>query len=143
MNVNPLYGSIKTRKRKGRGNASGLGGECGRGHKGQRSRSGFSLYAGFEGGQTPLYMRLPKKKGFKNIFKKIYHPINLSQLSELAIDNIVSPESLVEQNIIKRGTLLKILGDGNCPDNLTIKAHKISKSALSKIDSSKSSFELV
>ena len=78
--ISPFDGSTSKRKRVGRGNASGYGGECGRGHKGQKSRSGFSRKRGFEGGQNPLYKRIPKKRGFTNIFKKKYTLINITHL---------------------------------------------------------------
>ena len=76
----PAPGSVKKRKRVGRGNASGFGGECGRGHKGQKSRSGYSRKRGFEGGQNPLYRRLPKKSGFRNRFRVEYRILNLSDI---------------------------------------------------------------
>ena len=79
--LQPYPNSTKTRKRVGRGNASGYGGECGRGHKGQKSRSGFSRKRGFEGGQNPLYKRIPKKRGFTNIFKTKYRIINVGNLN--------------------------------------------------------------
>ena len=80
-NLQSFPNSTKKRKRVGRGNASGFGGECGRGHKGQKSRSGFSRKRGFEGGQNPLYRRIPKRRGFTNIFKIKYQIINIENLN--------------------------------------------------------------
>ena len=98
----PANGSIKKRKRKGRGNASGLGGECGRGHKGQRSRSGCKLRPGFEGGQTPLYRRIPKKPGMKNVFRLEYTPVNISDINIVFKDGeSVTPDTLYGKGIIK------------------------------------------
>lgn len=130
----------KNRKRKGRGNASGLGGECGRGHKGQKSRSGFSRRAGFEGGQTPLYRRLPKLNGFNNsLFSKKYDIINLDQLSSIDSD-VIDPEKLSELNLISGKLPVKILGNGTLKKKLTVKAHKISSSAKEKITKLKGEF---
>ncbi|MEK9658125.1 MAG: 50S ribosomal protein L15 [bacterium] len=134
--------SRKKRKRVGRGNASGLGGECGRGHKGQKSRSGYKRRFGFEGGQMPLYRRIPKKRGFRNPFKIEYVPINLGIISKLFVDGeSVEPEALLKKGIIKRNDKYKILGFGDFSSKLTIKAHAFSKSAMSKIEASKSSTE--
>lgn len=123
----------KKRKRKGRGNASGLGGECGRGHKGQKSRSGFSRRAGFEGGQTPLYRRLPKLNGFNNLmFSTKYDVVNLSQLDELNLE-VVNLEILTEKKLITGKRLVKILGNGSLSKKIKISAHKISKNAKEKV----------
>ena len=123
----------KKRKRKGRGNASGLGGECGRGHKGQKSRSGFSRRAGFEGGQTPLYRRLPKLNGFNNsLFSTKYDVVNLQQLSNLELDE-VDVNVLTEKNLVSGKKLVKILGNGTISKKMKISAHKISKTAKEKV----------
>lgn len=141
----PAKGSTKNRTRLGRGNASGHGGECGRGHKGQKSRSGYSRKAGFEGGQNPLYRRIPKNKGFKNFkFKVTYAPINLSIIeSQFNDDETVDIDSLVEKGIIQENELIKILGNGELKKKLTIKAHKASKSAVEKINKAGATLELV
>jgi large subunit ribosomal protein L15 len=136
----PKYGSIKQRKRKGRGNASGLGGECGRGHKGQRSRSGFKSRPGFEGGQTPLYRRLPKKNGMKKK-NALVEVINLKTLNE-AYNNgdIVNLETLTKKRIITGKFKFKILSEGIISKNLTVSAHFFSTKALEKLTASNCSY---
>jgi len=130
----------KNRKRKGRGNASGSGGECGRGHKGQKSRSGYSRRAGFEGGQTPLYRRLPKLNGFNNsLFSTKYDVVNLNQLSALDLE-VIDINVLIEKNIVSGKNLVKILGNGNITKKMTISAHKISRSAKDKVIKFKGDF---
>ncbi len=142
--IKPAKGSTAKRKRRGRGNASGLGGESGRGHKGQKSRSGYSAQGGFEGGQMPLYRRLPKKRGLGNAKQTYFHPINLSQLNEFFENNSeVTPEILLEKKLIARNEKVKILGNGELSKKLTIKAHKISESALQKLTASTSTFEQI
>jgi len=98
----PAKGSKKTRKRVGRGPGSGLGKTAGRGHKGQRSRSGFSRRAGFEGGQMPLVRRVPKR-GFTNIFRTEYAVINLDDLAALATGGEITPESLADAGLVEMG----------------------------------------
>jgi large subunit ribosomal protein L15 len=130
----------KNRKRKGRGNASGLGGECGRGHKGQKSRSGYSRRAGFEGGQTPLYRRLPKLNGFNNsLFSTKYDVVNLNQLAALDLE-VIDVNVMIEKNIVSGKNLVKILGNGNITKKMTISAHKISRSAKDKVINLKGDF---
>lgn len=130
-------GSIKSAHRLGRGNSSGGGGECGRGHKGQKSRSGFSQYSGFEGGQTPLYRRLPKKNGFTNLFRIEYDVVNLDRLSLVFKDgDTVSKETLVEKGLVYGKLPIKILGSGDIKDKLIINVDKISKSAIKKLEKS-------
>lgn len=127
----PASGAIKKRKRKGRGNASGLGGECGRGHKGQKSRSGYKSRPGFEGGQTPLYRRLPKKRGIRNPFRLEYVPINLETIASFFQEgDSVTPETLFEKGLIKKSDRYKILALGGIQyKKLSILTYKISKSA--------------
>lgn len=127
-------GSTKKKKRVGRGNASGWGTTATRGTKGQKSRSGGGVRRGFEGGQMPLYRRLPKR-GFKNPNDKDYVPINVSLLQERFDENdSVTPETLKEKNIVKK-TMdgIKILGHGELSKPLVVKAHKFSKKAIEKI----------
>ena len=138
--LSPAKGSRKARKRVGRGPGSGLGKTAGRGHKGQRSRSGFSRRAGFEGGQMPLVRRVPKR-GFHNIFRTEYAVLNVSRLQDL--EGEVTPESLIERGWIKRGELVKVLGYGDLDKALTVKAHKFSKSAREKIESAGGSCEVL
>tara|TARA_B100001113_G_scaffold346125_1_gene336613 strand:- start:17 stop:478 length:462 start_codon:yes stop_codon:yes gene_type:complete len=136
--VKPAKGAIKNRKRKGRGNASGKGGECGRGHKGQRSRSGCKLRPGFEGGQTPLYRRIPKKPGMKNRNRINYRPINIFQISMLYKDGEdLNPKTMFDKRIIKKDEPYKILSDGELKlTDITIETYKISKAALKKLQES-------
>lgn len=129
----PAKGSKKAKKRVGRGPGSGLGKTAGRGHKGQRSRSGFSRRAGFEGGQMPLVRRVPKR-GFTNIFRTEYAVVNLDDLADLSVGGEITPETLAEVGLVRRGKLLKVLGDGEVSGALTVKAHAFSKSARSKIE---------
>jgi large subunit ribosomal protein L15 len=121
----------ENRKRIGRGMGSGMGKTATRGHKGQGSRSGSRLMRGFEGGQMPLHRRLPKR-GFTNIFKKEYAVVNLERLAELG-EATVTPELLRKAGVVKRGEMIKVLGDGELKAPLTVQAHKFSKSAQEKI----------
>ncbi len=132
--LKPVEGSRKSPKRVGRGPGSGLGKTSGRGQKGQKSRSGGGVRPGFEGGQMPLSRRLPKR-GFTNIFAKVYAEVNLSKLEAFDNDTVVTPELLVEKGIIKKvNDGVKILGNGNLTKKLTVKATKFSKSAQEKIE---------
>jgi len=120
------------RKRVGRGMGSGMGKTSTRGHKGQGSRSGFSLMRGFEGGQMPLHRRLPKR-GFTNIFKREWTIVNLGRLEKLEGDAF-SLDRLVELGVVKKpGQGLKILGSGELTRKITVEAHQFSKSAVEKI----------
>ena len=131
----PAKGSKKARKRVGRGPGSGLGKTAGRGHKGQKSRSGFRRRPGFEGGQMPLVRRLPKR-GFTNIFRTEYAVINVDDLAVLAEEGIteISPEVLADVGLVRRGKLLKVLGNGELSASLKVTANAFSKSARSKIE---------
>ena len=126
-------GSRKDRKRIGRGIGSGTGKTSGRGQKGQKSRSGGNPHPWFEGGQMPLYRRLPKR-GFTNIFKKEYDIVNLAQLAGLEIKNPITPEVMKEKGIIRRVDSVKILGNGELPEAVTVHAQKFSRSAVDKIE---------
>jgi large subunit ribosomal protein L15 len=130
--LKPAPGSTHSKKRVGRGPGSGLGKTAGRGHNGQRSRSGYSQRLGFEGGQMPLVRRVPKR-GFHNLFKKEFAVVNIARLLEMEIDE-VTPELLLEKGVVRRGMPVKILGDGELGKALTVKAHKFSKSARAKIE---------
>ena len=130
-NLKPAEGSTKTRKRIGRGTGSGLGGTSTRGHKGAKSRSGYSKKIGFEGGQMPLQRRLPKF-GFKNINRVEYKAINIDTLQELATaQNLtkVDINTLISAGFISSKQLVKILGKGNLTVKLEVEAHAFSKSA--------------
>jgi len=126
-------GAVRQRKRVGRGPGSGNGKTAGRGHKGQKSRSGYSHRPGFEGGQMPLYRRLPKR-GFTNIFRKEYIIINVDDLNRFEAGTVVTPEILNEMGFFKNiKSGLKILGNGKLEKALTVRAHKFSKSASEQI----------
>lgn len=133
MYANP--GSTKERKRVGRGSGSGLGKTSGKGHKGQNARSGGGVRPGFEGGQLPLYRRLPKR-GFSNAkFKVEYAVINLSDLNKFENDSVITPELLKEMGIVKNQLDgIKVLGNGTLEKKLTVKANKFSARALEQIE---------
>lgn len=121
------------RKRVGRGMGSGMGKTSTRGHKGQGSRSGFSLMRGFEGGQMPLHRRLPKR-GFTNIFRTEYTVLNLDRLAELKVTEISLDDYKKLGLVSNKKALIKILGSGELKSALTIQAHKFSRSAVEKIE---------
>ncbi len=139
-NIGAPKGANKNKKRVGRGPGSGLGKTAGRGHKGQKSRSGYSSRPGFEGGQMPLQRRLPKR-GFTNIFKKEWIEVNLSELEKrFAPGDRVTPQLMVECGIIKKGRLARaegvvVLGAGKMTKALDVTAHRFSRGALEKIES--------
>jgi len=135
-NLKPAEGSTKTRKRIGRGQGSGRGGTSTRGHKGAKSRSGYSRKIGFEGGQMPLQRRVPKF-GFKNINRVEYKAINIDVLQALAENNnltVIDAEVLREAGFISKSDRIKILGNGNITAKIEVKAHAFSKSAVSAIE---------
>src|SRR3954468_7408007 len=120
------------KKRVGRGMGSGIGKTSGRGHKGQRSRSGSRMMRGFEGGQMPLHGRLPRR-GFNNIFRVEYAVVNLDRIAELGVKE-VTPEVLLKAGIVKKASeLIKVLGTGELKSAITVHGHKFSKSASDKI----------
>lgn len=137
-------GATHKRKRVGHGPGSGLGKTCGRGQKGQKARSGGSINPVFEGGQLPLYRRLPKR-GFTNaLFKTTYATINVEDLNVFEDGTVVTPALLKEKGIIKKDLDgLKILGNGKLERKLTIQANKFSTSALEKIKESGSKAEVI
>mgnify|MGYP000130383041 FL=1 len=137
-------GATHARKRVGRGPGSGLGKTCGRGQKGQKARSGGSINPVFEGGQLPLYRRLPKR-GFTNAkFKVSYATVNLSDLNVFEDGTVVTPALLKDKGIIKKQLDgLKVLGNGKLEHKLTIQANKFSTSALEKIKESGSKAEVI
>jgi len=138
-NLRPAKGSVKKGKRLGRGQGSGKGGTSTRGHKGAKSRSGYSKKVGFEGGQMPLQRRLPKY-GFKNINRKEYKGINLSTLQTLAESNnleLIDFEMLVLAGLVSKNHQVKILGKGTLERKLEVHAHAFSKSAVEAIEAQK------
>ena len=142
--LRPNETAFKTRKRVGRGPGSGLGKTSGRGQKGQNARSGGGVRPGFEGGQLPLFRRLPKR-GFSNAkFKTEYAVINLSDLNKFEDGAIVTPEILKEMGILKNQLDgVKVLGNGKLEKKLTVKAHKFSASALAAIEKSGGKAEVI
>ncbi|BCS98490.1 50S ribosomal protein L15 [Desulfoluna limicola] len=132
--LSPAEGSVKARKRIGRGVGSGWGKTSGRGTKGFKSRSGGSVRPGFEGGQMPIYRRLPKR-GFTNIFKKEFAILNVKDLARFEEGQVVDEAALVEVGLVKgRRDGIKILGNGEITMKLTIKECQVSKSAREKIE---------
>jgi large subunit ribosomal protein L15 len=140
--LQPPKGARKSRKRVGRGIAAGQGKTAGRGTKGQASRSGGTKGPYFEGGQLPLVRRLPVKRGFTNIFRVQYVPVNLYRLEEFAADEEISPVTLAAAGIIKSAALpVAILGHGELDRPLLVKAHRFSSSARAKIEEAGGSVE--
>ncbi len=137
-------GATHSKKRVGRGSGSGLGKTCGRGEKGQNARSGGGVSPVFEGGQLPLYRRIPKR-GFKNaMFKTEYAVINLSDLNRFEDGTVVTPALLRETGIIKNQLSgIKVLGNGTLEKKITVQASKFSKTALEKINESGSKAEVI
>jgi large subunit ribosomal protein L15 len=136
-NLKPAENSTKTGKRIGRGQGSGYGGTSTKGHKGQKSRSGYSKKIGFEGGQMPLQRRVPKF-GFTNISRKEYKGINIETLETLAEKKGITTidiETLVDAGLARKNSLVKILGNGTLSKKLEVKAHAFSKSAIAAIES--------
>lgn len=134
-NIKTAEGATKTRKRLGRGIGSGTGKTSGKGHKGQNARSGGGVRPGFEGGQLPLFRRLPKR-GFSNaMFKVRYATINLSDLNKFENDTVITPELLKEMGLVKNQLNgIKILGNGTLEKKLVVKAHKFSNVAKEQIE---------
>jgi ribosomal protein L15, bacterial/organelle len=140
--LRPPAGQTHSKKRVGRGMGSGLGKTAGRGHKGARAVSGYSIMRGFEGGQMPLHRRLPKR-GFTNIFKKQYAIINLGTLDALEGDTF-SPDRLRELGVVRKmGEGLKVLGAGELKRAIHVSAHLFSKSAMEKIQSAGGTAEVI
>ncbi len=141
-NLKPAKGAKQKRKRLGRGPGSGHGDTSTKGHKGQWARKSGGHALGYEGGQTPLYRRIPKR-GFNNIFGKEYIVVNVSDLDRMNLKE-VSLETLKKQRLVKgKSNLLKILGNGEIKNTLTVHAHKFTKSALEKITKAGGKAEVV
>ncbi len=142
--LSPAPGSRKNKKRVGRGNGSGHGTFCGRGIKGQKSRSGVQIQRGFEGGQLPIIKRLPRKRGFHNLFRVEYSPVNIGELSVFEKGTEITPELLYEVGLTDSPTRpVKILADGEIKNSLTIKAHKFSEAAKAKIEAAGGKVEVI
>ena len=147
-NLSPIKGSVNTKKKRiGRGQGSGKGGTATRGHKGAKSRSGYSKKLGFEGGQMPLQRRIPKF-GFKNINRVEYQAVNLNVIQSL-FDNKkikksnVNVSDLIKNGLVSKNDLVKILGSGELKTALNIEAHKFSKSAQDKIEKSGGKIKII
>ncbi len=144
-NLKPAAGSVKSGKRIARGQGSGHGGTSTRGHKGAKSRSGYSRRRGFEGGQMPLQMRLPKR-GFKNPNRVSYTPFNLARLQEMADvlkTDTIDVDVLVAQGAVRKNELVKILGDGEVKSKINVTVHACSASAKQAIEAAGGSVNLV
>ena len=136
-------GSTKKGKRKGRGTATGQGKTAGRGMNGQNSRSGGGTRLGFEGGQMPLYRRIPKR-GFTNIWRKEYTILNVDDLNVFEAGTVVTPELIIEKGLAKQVIDgIKILGEGNLEKSVTVQAHKFSKTAIEKIEQAGGKAEVI
>lgn len=132
-NLKPNPYALKRKKRVARGTSSGHGKTGGRGNKGQKSRSGGTKGVRFEGGQTPIYRRLPKKRGFKNYyFKKVYREIDLDKLNKYGAE--VSLDDMIKKGILDKGEKVIVLGNGEMSKPTTVHAHKFTKSAKEKIE---------
>ncbi|MEG0614936.1 MAG: 50S ribosomal protein L15 [Oscillospiraceae bacterium] len=141
--LSPAFGSTSEVKRKGRGHGSGNGKTAGKGHKGQKARSGCSIKPNFEGGQMPLARRIPKR-GFNNIFATIYSAINVSQLEVFKEGTVVDAELLRAAGIVKKANDgIKILGKGELTKNLTVKVAAYSQSAKEKIEKAGGKAEVI
>ena len=141
--VTPPKGSRKKIKRLGRGTASGTGKTAGRGTKGQLARSGPGLPGWFEGGQTPLHMRVPKLRGFKPPVTTTHVAVNVGQLKDYAAEGKVTPETLAAKGLIRADETVKILGDGAVADALEVHAHAVSATAREKIEKAGGRIELI
>jgi large subunit ribosomal protein L15 len=141
--LKPAEGSRKKEVRVGRGTGSGVGKTSGRGHKGQNARSGGGVRPGFEGGQMPIYRRLPKR-GFKNIWANVYAEVNVESLNRFDDGATVDPVALIDAGILKNvRDGVRILGNGDITKKLTVKAHGFSKSAVQKIQAAGGSAEVL
>ncbi|EGQ4257389.1 50S ribosomal protein L15 [Staphylococcus pseudintermedius] len=141
--LKPSEGSRKLRNRVGRGGGTGNGKTSGRGQKGQKARSGGGVRPGFEGGQLPLFRRIPKR-GFTNINRKEYAIVNLDQLNQFEDGTEVTPELLIETGVVKNEKAgIKVLGNGSLEKKLTVKAHKFSASAKAAIEAKGGAQEVI
>ena len=141
--LSPMPGSTHVDKRKGRGHATGNGKTAGRGHKGQKARSGGGVRIGFEGGQMPLARRIPKR-GFNNIFAKPLEAVNVSALEQFADGDVVDAQSLLAKGVISRCRYgVKFLGEGELTRKLTVKAAAVSATAKEKIEAAGGKAEVI
>ena len=136
-------GSRKKVRRLGRGIGSGRGKTAGRGTKGQLARSGPGLPGWFEGGQTPIHMRIPKMRGFKNRFRVEFVAVNVDQLANYEVDGKVTPDTLAAKGLVRPDAKVKVLGDGVVGDKLEVHAHAVSATAKQKIEAAGGSIVLI
>lgn len=141
--VRPQTGARKKVKRLGRGTASGTGKTAGRGTKGQLARSGPGLPGWFEGGQTPLHMRVPKLRGFKPPRRVTHVAVNVGQLGDYAVEGRVSPETLAAKGLMRADETVKVLGDGAVAGAFEVRAHAVSATARAKIEAAGGRIELI
>jgi len=134
-------GARRPRRRLGRGIGSGRGTTAGKGTKGQKARSGGGVPPYFEGGQLPLVKRLPYRRGFVNINRVEYRPINLSDLARFGSDTVVGPDQLVAAGLLDDTELIKVLADGELSHSLTVRAHRFSKAARERIEAAGGTIE--
>jgi len=141
--LRPAEGTNKSKKRVGRGTGSGLGTTAGRGMNGQNSRSGGGVRPGFEGGQMPLFRRIPKR-GFKNRNRIIWTTVNVEDLNAFEANTVITPELLIECGMVKKfNDGIKVLGDGELNVGLTVKANKFTQSAIEKIEAAGGKAEVI
>ena len=146
--LTPIKGSVKNKKKRiGRGQGSGKGGTATKGHKGAQSRSGYSRKLGFEGGQMPLQRRIPKF-GFKNINRVEYKPVNLDTIQKLVDNkkvkkNSVNISTMIDNGLVTKNDLVKVLGDGEIKSSLTVEAHGFSKAAIKAIEKAGGEIKLI
>ena len=136
-------GARKTLRRLGRGIGSGRGKTAGRGTKGQLARTGPGLSGWFEGGQTPIHMRIPKMRGFKNRFRQEFIAVNVDQLANYVVDGKVTPQTLAAKGLVRTDAKVKVLGDGIVGDRLEVHAHRVSATAKQKIEAAGGSIVLI
>lgn len=140
--ISPARGAVKKRKRRGCGVGSGHGKTSTRGHKGHKARSGYRVKIGFEGGQLPLYRRIPKR-GFHNPFRKQFELVNIGRLKPFPANSVITPDLLKQHGIIKGRGPVKILSMGDINVPLTVKAHSFSRKAQEKIVEAKGTVEII
>ncbi|MFQ5457186.1 MAG: 50S ribosomal protein L15 [Myxococcota bacterium] len=141
--LKPVPGSVRDRKRVGRGHGSGTGKTAGRGHKGSGARAGYGVKRGFEGGQMPLQRRLPKR-GFTNIFKKHFQVVNVGALASFEKGSVIDAIALAQSGLVRSGSLpVKVLGEGELKSAITVRARAFSASARAKIESAGGKAETV
>ncbi|TMG56051.1 MAG: 50S ribosomal protein L15 [Chloroflexi bacterium] len=141
--VRPQRGARKPRRRLGRGTAQGQGKTAGRGTKGQLARTGPGLPGWFEGGQTPLHMRVPKLRGFKNRFREHFVAVNVGRLADYAAEGRVSPDTLAAKGLVGKDARIKVLGEGELQAKLEVHAHAVSATARQKIESAGGSIVII